>query len=147
MLDPAVRIGTSTPKADPSGDYAFALFVKADKLKPGAKAMLEGKAMQLTGGATSEKAPAGRNQYAWVMEGGKVDVFLTYCTNAALANRELPKLQIVQISSELNVEAEYGMVVLKNAPPSAAQLAGFIMGAEGQAILATYGFGPGDLPK
>ena len=30
MLDPAVRVGTSTPKADPSGDYAFALFAKAD---------------------------------------------------------------------------------------------------------------------
>ena len=27
LLDPAVRVGTSTPKADPSGDYAFALFI------------------------------------------------------------------------------------------------------------------------
>ncbi|HEY5827160.1 MAG TPA: molybdate ABC transporter substrate-binding protein, partial [Hyphomicrobiaceae bacterium] len=30
LLDPAVRVGTSTPKADPSGDYAFALFAKAE---------------------------------------------------------------------------------------------------------------------
>jgi molybdate transport system substrate-binding protein len=74
MLDPAVRVGTSTPKADPSGDYAFALFAKAEGFKPGAKAALEAKALQLTGGPTSEKAPAGRNQYAWVMEGGKADV-------------------------------------------------------------------------
>ena len=36
LLDPSVRLGTSTPKADPSGDYAFALFAKAEARKPGA---------------------------------------------------------------------------------------------------------------
>ena len=30
MLDPAVKLGTSTPKADPSGDYAFEVFRKAE---------------------------------------------------------------------------------------------------------------------
>lgn len=147
MLNPAVRVGTSTPKADPSGDYAFALFGKAENFKPGAKAALEAKALQLTGGPNSEKAPAGRNQYAWVMDGGKADVFLTYCTNAVLANKELPKLQIVQIPRDLNVSAEYGMVVLKDAPPPALELARFITGADGQAILAKHGFGPGDPSK
>jgi molybdate transport system substrate-binding protein len=144
MLDPAVRMGTSTPKADPSGDYAFALFAKAEALKPGARAALEAKALQLTGGPNSEKAPAGRNQYAWAMEGGKADVFLTYCTNAVLAKKELPKLQIVQILPDLNVGADYGMVVLKDVPPVALELARFIAGADGQAILVKHGFGPGD---
>ena len=147
MLDPAVRMGTSTPKADPSGDYAFALFAKAEALKPGARAALEAKALQLTGGPNSEKAPAGRNQYAWVMEDGKADVFLTYCTNAVLAKKELPRLQIVQIRPDLNVGADYGMVVLKNAPPAALELARFIAGADGQAILVKHGFGPGDPSK
>src|SRR5262245_19179820 len=36
MLDPKVKLGTSTPKADPSGDYAWQVFEKAEKLKPGA---------------------------------------------------------------------------------------------------------------
>jgi ABC-type molybdate transport system substrate-binding protein len=147
MLDPAVRVGTSTPKADPSGDYAFALFAKAEAIKPGAKAALEAKALKLTGGPSSEKAPAGRNQYAWVMAGGKADVFLTYCTNAVLAKKELPRLQIVQIPRDLNVGADYGMVVLKDAPPAALELARFITGVDGQGILAKYGFGPGDPSK
>ena len=147
MLDPAVRVGTSTPKADPSGDYAFALFAKAEAFKPGARAALEGKALQLTGGPASEKAPAGRNQYAWVMENGKADVFLTYCTNAVLARKDLPALQIVQIAPELNVSAEYGMIVLKDAPASATKLAQFILGEEGQAILVKHGFGRGDPVK
>lgn len=147
MLDPAVRVGTSTPNADPSGDYAFALFAKAEASKPGARSVLEGKALQLTGGPTSEKAPAGRNQYAWVMENGKADVFLTYCTNAVLARKDLPALQIVQIAPELNVSAEYGMIVLKDAPASATKLAQFILGEEGQAMLVKHGFGRGNPVK
>ena len=41
MLEPAVKLGISTPKADPSGDYAFEVFGKADAIKPGARAVLE----------------------------------------------------------------------------------------------------------
>jgi ABC-type molybdate transport system substrate-binding protein len=147
LLDQGVRVGTSTPKADPSGDYAFALFAKAEAFKPGAKAALEAKALLLTGGPSSDKAPAGRNQYAWVMEGGRADVFLTYCTNAVLAKKELATLQIAQIPRHLNVGAEYGMVVLKDAPPQALELARFVTGADGQAILEKYGFGRGDPTK
>lgn len=147
MLDPTVRVGTSTPKADPSGDYAVALFAKAEVLKQGARAVLEGKALQLTGGPNSEKAPAGKNQYAWVMENGKADVFLTYCTNAVLARRDLPALQIVQVPPELNVGAEYGLIVLKDAPALANKLAQFLLGENGQAILVKHGFGRGDPVK
>jgi len=34
MLDPNVKLGTSTPKADPSGDYAFEVFRKAETIRP-----------------------------------------------------------------------------------------------------------------
>src|SRR5215510_12118317 len=103
LLDPNVRVGTSTPKADPSGDYAFALFAKADEVKAGARAALEARALQLTGGPASEKAPPGRNQYAWVMASGKADIFLTYCTNAVLAQKEVGSLRIVQVPPQLSV--------------------------------------------
>jgi molybdate transport system substrate-binding protein len=36
MLDAQLKLGASTPKADPSGDYAWQVFRKADQLKPGA---------------------------------------------------------------------------------------------------------------
>ncbi len=147
LLDPSVRIGTSTPKADPSGDYAFALFAKAETCRAGARAALEAKALQLTGGPLSAKAPKGRNQYAWVMERGQADLFLTYATNAVQARRELANLGIVEMPAELQVAADYGMIVLKNAPPAAARLAGFMLAPEGQAILVRHGFGPGDGPQ
>ncbi|MCP5370824.1 MAG: molybdate ABC transporter substrate-binding protein [Hyphomicrobiales bacterium] len=140
LLDPKVRVGTSTPKADPSGDYAWKLFGRADKVKPGALATLDAKALKLTGGPTSAKAPKGRNQYGWVMENRRADVFLTYCTNAVLARKQVPDLQIVAIPEALSVGAEYGLTVLKDAPPAAHDLAAYILSPAGQKVLAAYGF-------
>ena len=50
MLDPKLKIGTSTPKADPSGDDAWQLFEKANQIRPGAFATLDAKALKLAGG-------------------------------------------------------------------------------------------------
>ena len=139
LLDPKVRLGTSTPKADPSGDYAFALFAKAEALKAGAKAILESKALQLTGGPTSPKAPDGRSVYAWVLTSDQADIFLTYCTNALQAKTETPALCIVTIGKTLNVGADYGPITLRNGPAAAQDLATYIL-----AILLRHGFGPGN---
>ena len=144
LLDPAVRVGMSTPKADPSGDYALALFAKAERVAAGAKAALEAKAIQLTGGPTSEKAPDGRNPYAWLLASGKADLLLTYCTNALVAKAEAP-LQIVAVPSALDVGADYGLVVLKDSPTAATEFARFVVSAEGQSILQKWGFGPAPL--
>ena len=43
MLRSDVKLGTSTPKADPSGDYAWEVFRKADALRQGAFDTLEKK--------------------------------------------------------------------------------------------------------
>lgn len=146
MLDPDVRLGTSTPGADPSGDYARALFGKAEALRPGARAVLEGKALQLTGGPDSAEAPQGRNPYGWVMESGKADLFLTYRTNAILARKEVPGLGVVPVPAPLAVGADYGLIVLDGAPVDAWRLAVHILSPAGQAVLAGHGFESGALP-
>lgn len=142
MLKPEIKLGTSTPKADPSGDYAFRLFDKAEALKAGATQALKDKSLQLTGGETSEKAPEGRFLYAWVVDSGRADVFLTYCTNAVLARRDNDKLQIIAIPEDLSVGADYGLTVINGAPDAGEKLAAFILGDKGQEILAGYGFEP-----
>ncbi len=144
MLAEGIRLGTSTPKADPSGDYAWAVFGKAEEVRPGAAALLEAKALQLTGGPDSAAPPEGRNPYAWVMSEDRADLFLTYCTNAVLARKDTPGLQIVQLPDALSVGADYGLTVMKGASQEAQGLADFILAAEGQAILADYGFAPPD---
>ncbi len=140
LLNEKIRVGTSTPKADPSGDYAWELFRKADLLEKGSFELLSGKALQLTGGPDSAKAPEGRNLYGWVMSENKADVFLTYCTNAVLARKEVPGLTIVRINPELSVGADYGLIVRKGAPVEAWRLAMYILSPEGQKILGSYGF-------
>jgi ABC-type molybdate transport system substrate-binding protein len=140
LLDEKARVGTSTPKADPSGDYAWELFRKADKIKGGSFETLSGKALQLTGGPNSAKAPEGHDQYGWVMAEKKADVFLTYCTNAVLARKEAPDLKIIKIPEELSVGADYGLLVRDGASNEAWRLAMYILSPEGQRILSEYGF-------
>jgi molybdate transport system substrate-binding protein len=140
MLDPHIKLGTSTPKADPSGDYAFEVFRKAEAVQPGARPVLEGKALQLTGGAASVAPPAGRNAYGWHLAEGRADMFLAYCTAARDAQKENPGLQAIALPDSLAVGADYGLTVMAGASPGAYQFALFILSTEGQRILARYGF-------
>lgn len=141
LLDPAVRIGTSTPRADPSGDYAWQLFRRAEAVQPGAYARLDAKALKLTGGPGSPQAPAGRGTYAWLMDEGRADVFLTYCTNAVAAQREVPRLKLVQLPDALQVGAAYGLGVRQDAPPAAVRFAASLREAPAQQVLLGLGFG------
>jgi molybdate transport system substrate-binding protein len=147
MLDPAVKLGTSTPLADPSGDYAWEVFRRADKLKPAAFAVLEQKALQLVGGPSSPTAPPGRAIYGMLIAEGKADLFLSYCTNAREAHEQNADQQVVALPDELAVGADYGLTVLNGASPAAYQLAMFILSTNGQRILAKHGFAAPALPQ
>jgi ABC-type molybdate transport system substrate-binding protein len=143
MLDPAVILGTSTPKADPSGDYAWEVFKKAGAIKPGAQAVLELKARQLTGTPDSAVPPAGRAIYGWHLAERHADIFLAYCTGAAEAKKQYPDQQIVELPPELAVGADYGLTVMNGAPAAADQFAKFVLSDAGQKILVDFGFAPG----
>ena len=140
LLDPAVRVASSTPKADPSGDYTWAMFERADKVKPGAFQTLSTKALQLVGGPHSAPPPKDRTAYGKLMEDRVADVFIAYCTNGVLATREVPRLANVQLPENLSVLATYGMVQMRGAQPATAGLADFLLSGEAQKILAGHGF-------
>jgi molybdate transport system substrate-binding protein len=140
MLDTDIKLGTSTPKADPSGDYAFAVFGKAEAIKAGSRGALEHKALQLTGGLSSAQPPDGRSVYGWHIAEGRADIFLAYCTAAAVAVTENPGQQMVALPDALAVGADYGLTVMNEASPAAYRFAMFVLSAEGQGILAKHGF-------
>jgi molybdate transport system substrate-binding protein len=56
------------------------VFRKAEAIKSGARAALENKALQLTGGPSSPQPPPGRTIYGALVAQGAADIFLTYCT-------------------------------------------------------------------
>lgn len=143
MLDPAVKLATSTPKADPSGDYAWLLFEKAEKLQPRAFAALSAKALKLSGGPDSPAPPKDRSVYGYLIEKGDADLYLAYCTAAQQAKGEVPSLQIVQLPQSLAVGADYGLTVINGARPEAQRLARYVLSQPGQEILAKHGFSAG----
>jgi ABC-type molybdate transport system substrate-binding protein len=143
MLDPSVQLGTSTPGADPSGDYAFELFERVERsgaAPAGAARVLAAKALQLTGGPDSPPPPAGRNVYGMLVASGQADLFLTYCTNALIAIAEEPTLQRIEVPAAINVSAEYGLAVRKDAPPAAQTFADDLCSGAGQRALRGAGF-------
>ncbi|MEQ8814714.1 MAG: substrate-binding domain-containing protein [Thalassobaculum sp.] len=140
LLDPAVTVGTSTPGADPSGDYAWRLFAAADTLRPGARAALVAKARVLTGGEVPPAAPPGRHVYAWLVDGGQADLFLTYRTNAVAAIADNPALRMVDPPPALSVAASYALAVRRHAPASARRLALAILAPDGREVLQVHGF-------
>lgn len=147
MLDPKVKLGTSTPKADPSGDYAFAVFTRAEAVKPGAKTALEAKALKLTGGPDCLPAPEGLNVYGHKLASGEADIFLAYCTNAQPLAKEQPGIAMLRLPDQLAVGADYGLTVLNGASLSGYRLAMYILAPQGQAILARHGFATPGLPR
>ena len=143
MLDPAVKLGTSTPKADPSGDYAVMMFERVEQQgRTGAFAALNVKALHLTGGPNSPPPPAGKSVYGVLVADGQADIFITYCTGAVVAAREVPSLRVVEVPPEVNVSATYGVVPMMGGAAGGAAFVDFLLSPAGQAVLARHGFAP-----
>ena len=78
--------------------------------------------------------------YGELVATGQVDTFVTYCTNAALARREQPTLQVLAVPEAINVSARYGMALLSPVGAPAQAYAQYLLGSKGQDILSSHGF-------
>jgi molybdate transport system substrate-binding protein len=142
LLDPAVRLATSTPGADPGGDYAWAVFARAEAIRAGARNALQAKAQQLYGGGA--KTPLlipDKGPIEGIFLSNRADVALAYCSGAAAVTREIPDLAVVPLPAELTVGPAYGMVLI-NPKPVTLRFAAFVMSEGGQAVLKAHGFDP-----
>ncbi len=144
LLNPSVRVGTSTPVYDPLGDYTEQVFADADALDPGAKATLDAKAQRLIAGPTSPPVPTGQNAIVYFLDTtDTTDVFLQYYTSAIAAVALDPSLAIVDLPANLAVSAEYGETIINGAQePGATALENYLLSPTAQAVLAANGFGP-----
>jgi molybdate transport system substrate-binding protein len=144
LLNPRVGIGTSTPGSDPGGDYAWALFDKAETVHTGAAAILKAKARQLVGGPSSPPVRAGANAVKYFMANHTVDVFIGYCSS----HDPVPDTDVdkVELPSKLAIRVDYGMVVLKGTDmsrtASTERLAHWLLTPTVQSMMLPYGFTP-----
>jgi molybdate transport system substrate-binding protein len=138
MLDPKIRLATSTPVVDPGGDYAFAVFARAEKVRAGAEAVLSQKALKLIGGPAAIKPIDGHSPSASIFLADKADVLLAYCSGQQQTLREVPGLKVSRLPPEIDIVATYGLALLTE-NPVAARLALFLLSDKGQDILAENG--------
>lgn len=138
LLDPQVRIGTSTPGTDPSGDYTWEFFRNAERAHPGAFSALDAKSKKLAGREVDprqQEAP-----YAQILLQGRVDVFITYRSNAVVASKVDARLTHAPLPAELDVDAVYGIGAATRASTGTAAFLPYARSAEARAVLACHGF-------
>ena len=140
LLRKDVRVRTSTPVADPGGDYAWAVFDRIDALRPGAGAILKAKAQTLMHVVPTRQAP-GQSATVALFASHQIDMTLTYCSGAAALETALPELTSLEIPPRLNPHPVYGMAVL-SAQPDTLKLALFLLSEKGQQIIAGQGLVP-----
>jgi molybdate transport system substrate-binding protein len=140
MLSAGVRLKTSTPIVDPSGDYAWSIFRKIEALRPGAQAILERKA-QASMNLVAKPATPAQSAAAALFASNAIDMSITYCSATAALETELPELTSVPVPAELDPHPLYGVAVL-SARPGALRLALFLLSEKGQAIIAKEGLVP-----
>jgi molybdate transport system substrate-binding protein len=146
LLDPAVKLGTSTPKADPSGDDTWTMFRRADALRPGSYEILDKKAQQIVGGPSNSVPVDGKDPAVDALAAGRVDIVIGYCTSAKLRLSQMPELQVAEVPREIAAGPEYGLAVLRDSDPRTLDLALFMLSPDGQQIFSGYGFAPVGLP-
>jgi molybdate transport system substrate-binding protein len=146
LLKPEIRIGTSTPVADPAGDYTWEMFRKIDATHPGAFDTLSKKAQQLFGGPASPAPVNGRPRPLVALDDHEIDLFVTYCSGAQQIVRESARYKSVGLPPELAVGSEYGLTVSRHASADAAGFAMYLLSPPAQATLQAFGFIPVALP-
>jgi ABC-type molybdate transport system substrate-binding protein len=146
LLDPHIKVGTSTPVSDPAGDYTWELFHKIETGKPGAFGTLSQKAQQIFGGPTTTAPIDGRPRQLVALDHHDVDLFIYYCSGAQQIVSGSAKYKSVALPAALSVGPEYGLTVSRKSQPAAADFAMYLMSPQGQATLKQFGFIPVTLP-
>jgi ABC-type molybdate transport system substrate-binding protein len=140
MLAKEVRLKTSTPVADPAGDYAWAIFDRIEALRPGAGAILKEKAQALMSLSAAPATP-GQSPYAALFESHQIDMAISYCSGSARLEQEVPDLTSLVVPPQLDPHPVYGLAVLSG-KPAALRLALFLLSEKGQALIAREGLVP-----
>jgi ABC-type molybdate transport system substrate-binding protein len=139
LLAKRVRLKTSMPVADPSGDYAWTIIDRIDALRPGSGAILREKA-QASMGLEATAAP-GKSAVTALFDSGQIDMSITYCSGLRTLQQDAPDLASLEIPRELDPHPVYGAAVLSK-KPQALQLLLYLLSEKGQALIARQGLVP-----
>jgi len=141
LLNPKLRLGTSTPGDDPGGDYAYKVFKLMDTIIPGVYQSLSLKALNLVGGKNSKQPPKGQHPVLNLFQENKIDLFLGYYTSAIMIQKKLKSISIQPLPEPLLIKTDYTLVKYINPNPFTNQFINIITSKPGKSILLNHGFG------
>lgn len=136
LSDPALRIATSTPLSDPSGDYTWELFDRIEQYHKGTGHSLKQRALQLVGGPDSPTIPPGMLAASWILNSNQADIFIGYKSYAPLISQEMG-IVTLEIPEPYQIRADYALAVCHS---KAQPLADFLLSPQAQEILQKTGF-------
>ncbi len=137
LLNPKLRLATGAPGDSAIGDYAFAMFSRADAAHPGASAALSAKAQRVLAAAGSN----GHSPAATIFLSHQADALVDFCSIEVSLRSEVPDIVATPLPANLAITPVYGLVVLR--PTRAAmRLALFMLSPKGQSILTDAGLVP-----
>jgi ABC-type molybdate transport system substrate-binding protein len=146
LLDPATRIGISTPKVDPLGDYTVEIYHRISQENAGAADDLMARSTVI-GAPSGGPQPHSGDPFADALEQRRVDLEILYCSGRDRFARLLPTATMTPFPPRLQVGPEYALALVKGGDPLAAELALYVLSPKGQVILARSGFIPVALPQ
>jgi len=132
LLAKSVRLKTSTPKVDPAGDYAMAMFDRIEQQRPGAGMALRTKAEQ-------EKGTAGTA--ATLLLAHRIDAVVTYCSAVRDLEKTVPDVVGVAVPAEFDPHPVYGLSLLTD-KPAAMRVALLLLSEKGQDAVSQSGLTP-----
>jgi molybdate transport system substrate-binding protein len=137
LLVSNLRIKTSAPVADPSGDYAVAIFDRLDRLHPGSGKILRHKADALRMALKGDPPGAVAAQF----KTNRIDAMIGYCSASATLEKDMPDLDAIPFPAALGPAPIFGLALLTDRP-AALRAALFVLSEPGQALLTRAGFIP-----
>jgi molybdate transport system substrate-binding protein len=140
LLDSGVRIKTSEPVADPSGNYAMTMFDLMNRASPGAARILKAKATELQHASALSTSPD-ENPMTALFDAGLIDVAVTYCSGSEAIARAGKDLVGVQVPERFAPHPIFGLALL-SAKSAAARFALLLLSQDGQAAVAKAGLIP-----
>jgi molybdate transport system substrate-binding protein len=140
LLIQGIRIKTSKPIADPSGDYAFAMFDLMDVSRPGAGQVLHANANAQMN-VTAAPSHPGQSATAALFEAQRIDVAVTYCSASADLAKQAAGLISIMVPTAFDPKPVFGLALL-SANPSANRFAKLLLSSIGQSAIAAAGLLP-----
>lgn len=138
LFDPDLRLATSTPVADPGGDYTWQLFDLLEKRYPQQGERLKRRALQLVGGENSV-VPKGEIASAYLLKQNYADMMVGYANYRSHLQHQ--GLRFHSLPPEFNIKAIYAAAQL-NEHPITQQFFQFLTSAEAARIMYKQGFLP-----